>query len=105
MGDRTQKNQFDIVGRVIFVGMPIYISAKMSKRILVMEVYVENKWKKEVPFEFINDNMDRLNNVRINDWVEVVFHLSASDKIQGDGKKHWWPSNVGIACTVIERKS
>jgi len=103
MADRTQKNQFDINGRVIFKGEPIYISAKMSKRLLVLEVYVDNKYKQEVPFEFVNDEMQKLNNVRKGDWVEVVFNLRGRKTIQGDGRARWWPTNGGIACTVIEQ--
>ena len=106
MGDRTQKNQFDIVGRVIFVGKPIWISERMSaKAFLVMEVYVDNKYKQEVPFEFVNDNAPLIKSVREGDWVEVVFVLRGKKNIQSDGRAKWWPSNAGIACTVIERKS
>lgn len=105
MGDRTQKNQFDIVGRVIFVGRPVYISEKFTKAFLILEVYVDNKYKQEVPFDFVNDYVPLINSVREGDWVEVVFNLRARKKMGTDAKAHWWPSNGGIACTVIERKS
>ena len=105
MGDRTQVNRFDIVGRVLFVGKPIWISEKFTKAFLVMEVYVDNKYKQEVPFEFVNDYAPLIASVRVGDWVEVVFVLRSRKKVGTDAKAHWWPSNSGIACTVIERKS
>lgn len=106
MGDRTQKNQFDIVGRVLFVGKPVWISERISaKAFLIMEVYVDNKYKQEVPFEFVNDYAPLLASIREGDWVEVVFILRGKKNIQSDGRAKWWPSNSGVACTVIERKS
>ena len=105
MGDRTQKNQFDIVGKVVFVGRPIYISATFTKAFLILEVYVDNKYRQEVPFDFVNNYAPLIASVREGDWVEVVFNLRARKKIGTDAKAHWWPSNSGIACTVIERKS
>ena len=105
MGDRTQKNQFDIVGRVLFVGRPVQMGPNFIKAYLIMEVWVNSKYKQEVPFDFINDYTSLINSVREGDWVEVVFNLRARKKIGTDAKAHWWPSNGGIACTVIERKS
>ena len=105
MGDRTQKNQFDIVGRVLFVGKPVQLGTNFLKAFLVLEVYVNNRYRKEVPFDYINENALLIGSVRIGDWVEVVFNLTGKKNIQSDGKARWFPSNSGIACTVIERKS
>ncbi len=103
MGDRTQKNQFDIVGRVLFVGRPVQLGPKFLKAFLILEVYVDNKYKQEVAFDFINDHTPLIANVREGDWVEIVFNLRGKKNIQSDGKAKWWPTNGGIACTVIER--
>jgi hypothetical protein len=99
---KTQKNQFDISGRVLFVGEPVWYSDKMSKKILVLEVWVESKYKKEVPFEFINNNMDCLANIRKDDWVSVEFHLSGRKHIQGDGKNRWYSNNEGVNVIIDE---
>lgn len=94
-----QVNEFNISGKVVFVGMPIFYTDKMSKRILVMEVYVKNKYKQEVSFDFVNDNMDLLNNIRENDWVNVDFVLRGRKTIQQDGKARWYTNLEGITCT------
>lgn len=94
----VQKNEFDISGKVLFVGMPIFYTDKMSKRILVLEVWVDSKYKQEVPFDYVNDKMDLVNNIRINDWVNVDFILRGRKKIQADGKAVWYSNNEGITC-------
>jgi len=102
MGKRTQVNKFDIVGRVIFVGMPTFISERYSKRVLILEVYVENKYKKEVEFTFSNDNMNLLDNIRKEDWVHIGFNLAGNKQIQRDGKAKWWPTIEGTACQKVD---
>jgi len=94
----VQKNEFDISGKVLFVGMPIFYTDKMSKRILVLEVWVDGKYKQEVPFDYVNDKMDLMNNIRINDWVNVDFILRGRKKIQENGKAVWYSNNEGITC-------
>lgn len=96
---KTQINEFPISGKVIFVGMPIFFTDKMSKRELVMEVWIHNKYKQEVAFDFVNENMDLLNNIRINDWVNVDFMLRGRKTIQRDGKAKWYTNLEGFTCT------
>lgn len=98
----VQKNEFDISGKVLFVGMPIFYTDKMSKRLLIMEVWAKGSdgrsYKQEVPFDYVNENMDLVNNIRINDWVNVDFQLRGRKKLQGDGKAVWYGNNEGITC-------
>jgi hypothetical protein len=93
-----QINEFNISGKVLYVGMPIFFTDNMSKRLLVMEVWVNSKYKQEVPFDFVNENMDMVNNIREGDWVTVDFILRGRKKIRGDGKAQWWSNNEGISC-------
>ena len=98
----TQKNEFDISGRVLWVGMPVSIPGKseLMKRTVVMEVFVENKYKQEVAFDFVNDNMDMLNNAREGDWVVIDFLIRGRKHIQADGKARWYTNLEGTSCTV-----
>jgi hypothetical protein len=63
MGSK-QINEFNISGKVVFVGRPVQISDNSFKRIIEMEVYVKNRYKQEVAFEFVNDNKSMLNFVK-----------------------------------------
>ena len=98
----TQKNEFDISGRVLWVGMPVSIPGKseLMKRTVVMEVFVENKYKQEVAYDFVNDNMDMLNNVREGDWVVIDFLIRGRKHIQANGIARWYTNLEGTSCTV-----
>lgn len=96
-----QKNDFTISARVIWVGMPVEIpKTNIMKRVLVIEVWVETKYRKEVPIDFVNDNMKMLNNIRADDWVVLDFFLRGNKQIQGDGKARWFTNLEGTSCTV-----
>lgn len=99
---KTQKNEFDISGRVLWVGLPVEIPGgkNLMKRTLVIEGWVENKYKQEIAFDFVNDNMSQLNNVREHDWVVVDFHIRGRKNIQTDGKARWYTNLEGVTCTV-----
>lgn len=96
MGKKTQKNEFEISGNVLFAGMPVYFTEKMSKRVLVLEVYADQKYKQEVAFDFVNDRMGQLDNIRERDWVTVNFQLRGKKSIQNDGKARWYNFIEGI---------
>jgi hypothetical protein len=98
MGSK-QINEFNISGKVVFVGRPVQISDNSFKRIIEMEVYVKNRYKQEVAFEFVNDNMEKLNLIRENDWVNIDFCLRGRKRIQGDGKARWFTNLEGLSCT------
>ena len=95
---KTQINEFNISGKVLFVSMPVEFTEKMSKRTMVMEVWVDAKYKQEVPFDFVNQNMDLLTNIREEDWVNVDFILRGRKYIQKDGLTRWFSNNEGISC-------
>lgn len=99
---KTQKNDFAISGKVLWVGMPINIPGTndLMKRTIVIEGWVQNKYKQEFAFDFVNEKMDLLNNVRDNDWVNIDFHLRGRKHIQGDGKARWYTNLEGTTCTV-----
>jgi hypothetical protein len=101
---KQNPNLFDIAGRVLFVGMPIYYTEKMSKRILVIEVWVNEKYKQEVAFDFVNDKMDMVNNIRVDDRVDIAFQLRGNKVIQADGKARWFNNLEGLAVTKLEKK-
>lgn len=95
---KVQKNDFNISGRVIHVGMPMHISDNFQKRILVLEVYVGNNFRQEIPFEFVNENMSLLNNIRENQWVNIDFQIRGRKGKIKDGRGIWYPSIEGLSC-------
>lgn len=106
-----QINDFTISGKAIFVGMPIHIPTKfdtnLQKRTLVLEVWAKDEvsgktYRQEVMFEFVNENMTTLNNIREGDWVNVSFYLRGRKHIQDDGKARWYNTLVGVACAKEE---
>lgn len=97
-----QVNEFSIKAKVLFVGMPISYSEKMSKRILVIEAWADKQYKQEVAIDFVNINMKLLDNIRENDWVEVDFQLRGIKRTQEDGKVRWFNSIEGVSCTKLE---
>lgn len=74
---KQQVNEFNIDGKVLHVGMPVYFTEKMTKRICVLEVFADKKFRQEVAFDFVNDNMGLLNNIQEGDWVNISFQLRA----------------------------
>jgi len=94
---KTQKNEFNISGRVVFVGMPIFYSDKLSKRIVVLEVW-DDKYRNEVAFDFINKNMELLNNIRERDWVNIDFKLNGRKHLMKSSQVSWFHNLVGISC-------
>lgn len=100
-----QVNEFNISGKVIWVGMPISFGAgnsELIKRVLVLEVWADNKYRQEVPFDYVNQNTSLLNNIRENDWVNVDFILRGRKNVQSDGKARWYSNLEGISCTKEE---
>jgi len=100
----SQKNNFSIVGKVLYVGMPIYFSEKMSKRLLVIELWTMDGYKNEFAFDFINNRMALLDKVRVNDVVDIVFQLRGRKVINEDGKVHWYNTIEGLAVTILNDK-
>ena len=87
------KNNFNISGRVVFVGMPQVIKDNFEKRVLVMEIYINDRYKTEVPFEFANENMKHLDGINAGDWVNIDYCLSGWSYIakggNNKGKREW----------------
>ena len=96
---KTQKNEFQISGKVLFAGMPENITPTFNKRLVVLEEY-DGQYRQEVPYEFLNDNMGLVNGVNVNDWVNIDFISRGRKKIDKDGMPKWWPSNEGKAIVV-----
>ena len=99
---KAQKNEFEISGEVLFVGMPKEIprTNNLMKRILVIQGWIKGKYKCELAFDFVNENMDKLNNIRVGDWVSVDFHVRGNKKIQDDGLARWFTNLEGDNCIV-----
>lgn len=99
---KVQKNDFDIAGKVLWVGMPVEIPGtnNLMKRTIVIEGWVDNKFKQEFAFDFVNDKMSMLDNIRDEDWVNVSFHLRGRKHIQKDGKARWYINLEGDNCIV-----
>lgn len=98
MGAR-QVNEFNISGKVLFVGRPVSIGQKAYKRVLVIEGWVKNEYRQEIAFDFVNDNMSMVDMIREGDWINVDFRLRGRKHIQSDGKARWFNNLDGFSCT------
>lgn len=97
-----QKNEFTISGKIIHISKgPEYINEKLSKRIVVLECYMQgySMYTQEVPFEFINDKMNFLTGINEKDWVTITFTLRGRKTIKEGGKAQWFPQLSGLACS------
>jgi DNA polymerase III alpha subunit (gram-positive type) len=97
---KQQINRFDISGRVLELGSPERISDKFSKRVLVLEVFDARGSVNEVPYEFVNANMDQLKNVRAGDWV-TINHQVRARKTEKEGQPvRRFITLEGISCYI-----
>lgn len=85
MANQKQENSFQIAGRILEVLPPEYISEKLTKRLLVMEVFT-GQYTNQVSFEFKNDRGTQLNELKAGDWCIVTFEL-AGRKWAKEGEK------------------
>lgn len=74
-------------GQVVHVGQTEQVSDKFRKRLLVVTDN-DDKYPQEVPFEFTQDNVDKLNAVKVGDTVDVSYNL------KGNKWKEKWYANV-----------
>lgn len=97
---KKQENSFSISGKVIEVGSPERISDKFSKRVVVLEVFDNKGYVNEVPYEFVNQNMDQLKNVRPGDWV-TINHQQRARKTEKEGQPvRRFITLEGISCYI-----
>jgi hypothetical protein len=99
---KTQKNEFNISGKVLKVGLPEYLSDKFTKSFIVMEVWKPNmKNPEQVQIEFINENIIQTANVNEEDWVNVDFILKGrGGDAHGTKPTKYFVSLEGLSCTV-----
>ena len=93
---KKQTNSFDISGKILEIGGPERRSATFSKRTVVMLVFA-GKYSSEVPFEFVNQNMDQIKDVKEGDWVTINYQLRAQ-KNEKDGITRRYTRVEGISC-------
>jgi hypothetical protein len=100
MSNNKQVNNFEISGKTIHVGQPEqYVNRNnvtKSSRILVLEVFSGN-YANDVIFEFAENNMNQLLQIKEGEWVTVNFQLKGSKSIK-DGKARWYPRLEGLTC-------
>lgn len=97
---KQQTNRFDISGRVIELGNPERISDKFSKRTVILEVFDARGNVNEVPYEFVNANMDQLKEVRPGDWV-TINHQVRARKTEKEGQPvRRFITLEGISCYI-----
>ncbi|MFA5195571.1 MAG: DUF3127 domain-containing protein [Bacteroidales bacterium] len=94
---KQQTNSGNISGRVLEVGSPERISDKFSKRVLVMEIF-SGKYANEVPFEFTNESMNQIKDVRPGDWVTVNYQLKARKQDREGQPIRRYVTLDGISC-------
>ena len=94
---KTTKNEFFISGKVINVELPQRFSDKFSKSSVVLEIYA-GQHRQEVPFEFVNDNMTRINGIQVGDWVNIDFVIRGRKHVNGNGVAKWYTTCEGNSC-------
>jgi hypothetical protein len=94
---KVQVNGADISGKVLEVGPVERISDKFSKRVLYMEVFT-GTYANKMPFEFPNDNMKQIADIRANDWVTVHYQLRSTAKQKEGQPERIFVSLVGVSC-------
>jgi hypothetical protein len=94
---KKQTNNFDISGKVLEVGGAERISDKFSKRVLIMEVFDNKGYSNEIPFEFVNQSMDQIKDVKAGEWV-TINHQYKSRKTNKDGVTRRFITMEGISC-------
>lgn len=99
MANNKQVNQFDISGKILFVGPPEQFTNKKSitktYRILVLEVYV-GSYSNQIAFEFNEQNMVHLNQLKEGQWCTVTFQLRGW-KVIREAKAYWYNKIEGLA--------
>jgi len=98
MAHNTQKNEFDIDGKIIFISQPRYVSEKLTVRTLVLEVF-DNNYSNPCPITFKNGRIDSMKDINMGDWVNVQYKLGGF-KGKGDGEPKYYAENIGV--TVIK---
>lgn len=84
MANQTQKNEFQIAGKILEIQMPVRISEKLTKQSVVIEVWT-GQYSNPVIFEAKNQRATQLNDLKVGEWAIVTFEL-AGRKYQKDGQ-------------------
>jgi len=99
MPNNKQVNDHNISGKIIHVGQPESFVTKAGNtiisRLLVMEVF-HGPLREEVAFEFKQDVMNQLLQIKEGQWCTVQFALRGYKTIK-DGKARWWNRLEGLS--------
>lgn len=90
------KNQHDIIGKILFIGMPEMLTDTYYKRTVVIDQ--ENPHSSqpfEIPYEFFQQNMDMVKGFAVGDLVHIAFRCRGRKSMR-DGKSKWWSTNEGV---------
>lgn len=99
MANQKQENSFQIAGKCLEILPPQYISEKLTKRMVIMEVWT-GQYANQVSFELKNDRGSQLNDLKPGDWIIVTFELSGRKVVkEGQTAKYYNSLN---ALTVIK---
>ena len=97
---KKQENSFPISGKVLEIGSPERISDKFSKRVVILEVFDNKGYVNEVPYEFVNQNMEQLKDVRPGNWVTIL-HQEKARKTAKEGQPvRRFITLEGISCYI-----
>jgi Domain of unknown function (DUF3127) len=99
MANQTQKNEFQIAGKCLEIQSPQYISEKLTKRGVVMEVWT-GQYANQVMFELKNDRGRQLDDIKVGEWIIVTYELSGR-KVAKEGQPVRYYNTLN-ATTVIK---
>ena len=105
-----RNNYFDIEGRIFLKKNTQVISDKFKKREFILEVtesYNDKLYTKTIPFELVQNNVDKLDYVAVGDKVKVDFVLDGREwapKEEPENKRYFG-SNKAVYIQSLETKT
>ncbi len=98
---KTQKNEFNISGKVVHVFPVKEFSEKFKKSSLILAVWRKNqRIADQVEIEFANEYSAHTESVHEEDWVNIDFMIGGRAWTPEGGKTKWFTSIQGISCTI-----
>ena len=77
-------------GRVVHVGQTETVGEKGFRKRLLVVTDESEKYPQEVPFEAVQDGVDKLDNIKVGDTVEVSYN------IRGNAYNGKWYVNLNL---------
>lgn len=95
---QTQKNEFQIAGKILEILPPVVISPKLTKRCFTLEAWSGN-YSNPVIFDLKNERGKQLDGLIPGNWVICTFELLGR-KIEKEGQIPRYYNNLNCLTVV-----